>query len=200
MPAKDYDQRYMRSMFSRRPYGLRLLASGFLGVLLLLMLSVGAGAARLPATAGAPCPLTAAELSTIVGKTLQRVNLTDPDGDPTARCAFSAVGKSSATPLVSPQVFMTLDPGSAADLRDLYLYYRQSRSKLAGRPRVSLRSDLGPGAFTLTPELGSVTTAYFLVGKSDIGVLSVDLADAGAGKRAQATADKIFTLVLDRLT
>ena len=72
-------------------------------------------------------------------------------------------------------------------------------SKLATRPRVSLRPDLGPGAFALTATTAPVSTAFFLVGKRGIGSLVVDLADAGAGKRDQATVDKIFDLVYSRL-
>ena len=199
MPVKDYNQKSMRAMPSWRRHVLRLLASGCLGALLLMAFSGGAGATRLQGTGGVPCPLTAVELSTILGKTLQRVNLSNPDGDPAAKCAFSSVGKSSSNRFVSPQVFLTVDPGAAAELRDLYLYYLQSRSRLAGRPRVSLRSDLGAGAFTLTSATGLVATAYFPVGKNSIGTLSVDLTDAAAGKRDQATADRIFALVHNRL-
>ena len=113
--------------------------------------------------------------------------------------SFSAISKSASNRLVSPQVFLTLEPGGAADLRNLYLYYLQMRSKLATRPRVALRPDLGPGAFTLTAATAPVSTAFFLVGKRGIGTLLVDLADAGAGKRDQATADRIFALAYDRL-
>lgn len=189
----------MRPTLSRRRSGLRLLASGFLGVLLLAGLSSGASAGRLQAGGGVPCPLAAGELSTMLGKTVQRANLSDPKGDPASKCAFSAIGKSLSNRLVSPQVFLTVDPGDSADLRDLYAYYVQSRTKLVGRPRVTSRPDLGSGAFTLTAAAGPVATAYFLVGKGSIGTLSVDLDDAGAGKRDLETADKVFALVRGRL-
>jgi len=189
----------MRSMPSRRQYGFRLLASGFLGALLVSAFAVGAGAGGLQGASAVVCPLTAGELSAIVGKSVQRVDLGDPDGDPTAKCAFSAVSKSSSNRLVGPQVFLTVEPGDAGDLRDLHLYYVGSRTKLVGRPRVSLRPDLGPGAFALASATAPVGTAYFLVGKRGIGTLSVDLSDAGAGKRDQETVDRLFTLVRNRL-
>ena len=190
----------MYSMPSRRRYGLRLLASGFLGALLVSALAVGAGAGGLQGAGTVLCPLNAGELSTIVGKSVQRVDLGDPNGDPTAKCAFSAVSKSSSSRLVSPQVFLTTEPGDAADLRDLRLYYVGSRTKLVGHPRVSLRPDLGPGAFTLASTTEPVATAYFLVGKKSMGTLSVDLSDAGAGKRDQETVDRLFALVHNRLS
>ena len=188
----------MSSMLPRRQHGPRLLASGFLGALLLASFSAGASAGVLQAAGGVPCPLTAAELSTIVGKTVQRVNLTSPTGDPSAQCAFSAVGRSTSNRYPSPQVFLTVDPGGAAELRDLYVYYVGWRTKLAGRPRVASRPDLGAGAFTLTATTAPVATAYFPVGKS-IGTLSVDLVDAGAAKRDQETVDRILALVRNRL-
>ncbi len=187
----------MRSMLPRRQHGPRLLASGFLGALLLTCFSAGAGAGVLQGAGGVPCPLTAAELSTILGKTVQRVNLTSPNGDPAAQCAFSAVAKSSNRN-VSPQVFLTVDPGGAAELRDLYVYYLGSRAKLAGRPKVASRPDLGAGAFTLTATTAPVATAYFPVGKSVV-TLSVDLVDAGAWKRDLETVDRILALVHNRL-
>ena len=187
-------------MPSRRQHGLGLLASGFLGALLVAAFAVGASAGGLQGAGGVLCPLTAGELSTIVGKPVQRVDLADPDGDPAAKCAFSAVSKTSSGRLVSPQVFLTVDPGDAGDLRDLRLYYVGSRTKLVGRPRVSLRPDLGPGAFALTSPTAPVATAYFLVGKKGIGTFSVDLSDAGAGKRDQETVDRLFALVHNRLS
>jgi hypothetical protein len=189
----------MRSMLPRRQHGPRLLASGFLGALLLASFSAGASAGVLQGAGGVPCPLTAAELSTIVGKTVQRVNLTSPNGDPAAQCAFSAVGRSSSNRNPSPQVFLTVDPGGVAELRDLYAYYLGSRTKLAGRPRVASRPDLGAGAFTLTTSTAPVATAYFPVGKGSIGTLSVDLVDAGVAKRDQETVDRILALVRNRL-
>jgi hypothetical protein len=38
-----------------------------------------------------------------------------------------------------------------------------------------------------------------LVGKKGIGTFSVDLSDAGAGKRDQETVDRLFELVQNRL-
>jgi len=190
----------MRPTIVRRQSSLRLLTSGFLAALLLLALTGGAIAGLSQTKAGrTACPLTALELSTIVGKTLQRVNLSDTDGNPAAQCSFSVVARTPSGRFVSPQVFLTVSPGSAADLRDLYLYYLKSRSKLATRPRVSSRPDLGQGAFTLTAAATPVTTAFFPVEKNGIGTLLVDLVDAGAGKRQQATTEKIFALVQSRL-
>ena len=95
-------------------------------------------------------------------------------------------------------MFLTVDPGGAAELRDLYVYYLGSRAKLAGRPKVASRPDLGAGAFTLTATTAPVATAYFPVGKSVV-TLSVDLVDAGAWKRDQETVDRILALVRNRL-
>ena len=78
-------------------------------------------------------------------------------------------------------MFLTVDPGGAADLRDLYVYYVGSRTKLAGRPRVASRPDLGPGAFTLTLDHRAGRDGV-LPGREERSVtLSVDLVDAGAG-------------------
>lgn len=192
----------MRSMLAVRLPGLRLLASGLLGALLLTALSADAIAGGLQRAGATPCPLTAAELSAILGKTVQRVNLTGPNADPAAKCAFSALGKSSSNRYVSPQVYLTVEPGGAADLRELYVYYLGARTKLVGRPQVSSRPDLGPGAFTLTATTATtapVATAYFPIGKNGIGALSVDLVDAGAAKRDQETVDRILALVRSRL-
>ena len=202
MPAQEYYSVPMRPTIARqqKQSSHRLLASGVVAALLLSALAGGAIAGLSQTTAGRTlCPLTAPELSAIVGKTVQRVNLSDADGNPAAQCSFSAVARTASGRFVSPQVFLTVGPGGAADLRDLYLYYLKSRSKLATRPRVSSRSDLGQGAFTLTAATAPVTTAFFPVGKNSIGTLLVDLVDAGAGKREQATAEKVFALVQSRL-
>ena len=164
----------------------------------MLAAAASAGGSQL-AVASAVCPVTATELNAMVGKTMQRVNLSDDDGDPASQCAFSALARTSPRHLVSPQVFLTVDPGGAGDLRDLYQYYMQSRGKLATRPRVATRPDLGAGAFTLAATTTPVTTAFFLLPKGAIGTLTVDLDDAAAGRRDQATADKIFALVRSRL-
>ena len=172
----------------------RLLAQACLAALLLVALPA---AARAQAPAAVPCPLEAAELSSILGKTVQRVNLSDPGGDPLAQCAFSATGKSGKT-LVSPQVFLTVDPGGAADLHGLYVYYLKSRGELATHPQVESRPDLGPGAFTLTSSTSRVSTVCFLIGRAGIGTLLVDLTDAAAGRHELSAVDKVFALVRAR--
>jgi hypothetical protein len=175
--------------------GSRLLGLAFLAVLVLVALPTAARSQ----TAGVPCPLGAGELSAMLGKTVQRVNLSGADADPTAQCSFSATGKSAARPFVSPQVFLTVAPGGVGDLHDLYAYYVKSGKKLATRPQAESRPDLGPGGFTLTASTSPVSTAYFLVGKGAIGTLLVDLTDAAAAKRALSTADRLFALVYNRL-
>lgn len=178
--------------------GWRLSGVGVLAALVLLALPLPAHAQA--STSGVPCPLTAGELSSIVGRQVERVNLGEPSGDPTSQCSFSAAGRSSTRPFVSPQVFLTVDPGGVGDLRDLYAYYQKARAKLATRPQIDARPDLGPGAFTLTASTMPVTTAFFLIGKgSGVGTLVVDLTDAAATKRAPATANKVFALVRGRL-
>ena len=96
-------------------------------------------------------------------------------------------------------MFLTVEPGDAADLRDLYVYYVESTSKLATRPRVESRPDLGPGAFTLTSPDAPVATAYFPVGKNGIATLSSISSTPAAGKRDEETVDKLFALVRSRL-
>jgi hypothetical protein len=177
-----------------RQAGSRALALAVLAALALVALP----AAAWSQTAAAPCPLGAGELSTMLGRTVQRVNLGDAVADPLAQCSFSATAKSSRT-FVSPQVFLTVAPGGVGDLRDLYSYYLRSGKKLAMRPQVESRADLGPGGFTLTPSNAPVSTAYFLVGKGSIGTLLVDLTDAAAAKRDLSTADRVFALVYNRL-
>lgn len=177
-----------------------LVAAVVSAVLVFSALATAANAGDLrSATGGVTCPLTAAELSTIAGKTLQRVNLGDADGDPAAQCSFSAVSRLASSHFVSPQVFLTVSPGGASDLRDLYLYYRRNHARLGNGLQVTSRPDLGQGAFTLTASATPVATAYFLLGKGGVGTLLVDLTDAGAGRRGQATTDKVFALVVDRL-
>jgi len=178
-----------------RRAGSRGITLAFLAALVLVALPTAAHSQR----AGAPCPLGAGELSTMLGKTVQRVNLSGADADPLVQCSFSATGKASARPFVSPQVFLTVAPGAVADLRDLYAYYLKSGKKLATHPQTDVRPDLGPGGFTLTASSSPVATAYFLVGKASIGTLLVDLTDAAASKREPSTADKVFALVYDRL-
>jgi hypothetical protein len=173
----------------------RLVAIAVLAALALLVVPA-AGRAQ---TAAVPCPLGAGELTTVLGKQVQRVNLGDADGDPSVQCSFSATGKIANHPFVSPQVFLTVEPGAVGDLRDLYAYYLKSARKLATRPQVELRPDLGPGAFTLTASNAPVSTAYFLTARGGIGTLVVDLTEAAAAKRDLSTADKIFALVRGRL-
>jgi hypothetical protein len=187
----------MRRSHLQRSSCIRLLASG-VGLLAAAILAAGASAGSFQLAVGVTCPVTVAELNALVGKSMQRVNLSDDDGDPASQCAFSAV-RSTPRHLVSPQVFLSVDPGGAGDLRDLYQYYVQSRGKLATRPRVTMRPDLGAGAFTLAATTTPVTTAFFLLAKGAIGTLTVDLDDAAVGRRDQATADKIFALVRSRL-
>jgi hypothetical protein len=144
------------------------------------------------------CPLTTADVSAIVGRNVQRVNLSDEGGDPTAQCAFSAISRTTGAKR-PPQVFLTVDPGGAADLHDLYDYYVGARSKLATKPRVALRPDLGAGGFTLTATTVPVTTAFLLLGKAGIGTLTVDLGGAPLALRDPDTADEVFALVHQRL-
>ena len=164
------------------------------------MLAASASAGGTQTGAVVACPLTASEVSAIVGRTVQRVNLSDDTGDPTMQCAFSASSRYGTKRLVAPQIFLTVDPGGAADLHDLYTYYVGARSKLATRPRVATRPDLGAGAFTLTATTAPVTSAFFLLGKAGVGTLTVDL---GGGTplalRDPETADKVFALVHGRL-
>jgi hypothetical protein len=183
----------------RSAFGLML--SGALTALVAAVLAASAsgGTAQTDA-ATVVCPITAAEVSAIVGRTVQRVNLSEDDGDPMAQCAFSAVSRSSGTKrLVGPQVFLTVEPGGATDLHDLYTYYVGVRAKLATRPRVATRSDLGTGAFTLTATTVPVTSAFFLLGKAGVGALTVDLTGAPLALRNPDTADKVFTTVHGRL-
>jgi hypothetical protein len=175
---------------SSRPPALALFA--------VLVLAALPAAAR-SQTAVTPCPLGGGELSAMLGKTVQRVNLSGAGADPMVQCSFSATGKSPARPFVSPQVFLTVAPGGVGDLRDLYGYYLRSGKKLATHPQVEPRADLGPGGFTLTASTSPVSTAYFLVGKGSIGTLLVDLTDAAAARRELSTADKVFALVYNRL-
>ena len=168
------------------------------GVCLALVASLLTASASAGSATTVACPLTASEVSAIVGRTVQRVNLSDDGGDPTAQCAFSAIGRSTGLKR-PPQVFLTVDAGGPAELRDLYTYYVGARSRLATRPRVALRSDLGAGAFTLTATTVPVTSAFFLLGKAGVGTLTVDLNCAPLALREPDTADKVFTLVHGRL-
>ncbi len=192
----------VRNAARRRRGILGLLASGFLAALVLSALAGPAGAVR-PKTlgdGGVVCPVTAGELSALTGKQLQRANLGSPDGDASTQCAFSAVSKGTGSGLVSPQVFLTFEPGGAADLRALYRYYLDVRGKLATRPSVSLRPEFGNGAFALTTPNAPVSSVFFLVDSTEIATLVVDLANAAPRKRDQVTAEKIFTLVVERLS
>ena len=163
------------------------------------MLTASASAGGAQTEALIPCPLTASEVSAIVGRTVQRVNLSDDSGDPTLQCAFSASSRYGTKRLVAPQIFLTVDAGGATDLHDLYTYYVGARSKLATRPRVATRPDLGAGAFTLTATTVPVTSAFFLLGKTGVGTLTVDLGGTPLALRDPDTADKVFALVHGRL-
>jgi hypothetical protein len=155
----------------------RQLLLGTAGVALMLALgavaqSNAAGGTVAGQTATVFCPFSATELSAIVGRKLQRVALAG--GRVAGQCAFSAVEGSKA---VTPQIYLTLDPGNAADLHASYAYYVGARTQLAGRPQVKARPDLGPGTFTLTVADAHVTNAFFLSG-DNIATLSLDLSDA----------------------
>jgi hypothetical protein len=177
----------------RHTFGL-LLGSSLVALAASGLLAVSAGAEGASAVA---CPLTAADVSGIVGRNVQRVNLGDDDGDPSEQCAFSSISRSTGMKR-SPQVFLTVDPGGVADLRDLYTYYVSARSRLATKPRVALRPDLGPGGFTLTATTAPVTTAFLVLGKAGIGTLTVDLGGAPLALRDPDTADELFALVHSR--
>ncbi len=142
-------------------------------------------------TGAAVCPFSAAELSTIVGRKLQRAAL--GGGSIASQCAFSAIEGGKA---VAPQLYLTFDPGNAADLRDSYRYYVGARAQLATHPQAKARPDLGPAAFTLTVADAHVTNAFFLSG-DDIAPLSLDLSDAPRTERLVLA--QILDLAVDRL-
>ena len=147
------------------------------GVVLALALGAVAQSSATAATvAGSTgtvfCPFSATDLSGIVGHKLQRVGLGGARA--TDQCAFSALDVGKAVP---PQIFLTLDPGDAADLKDSFRYYVGARTQLATQPQVKARPDLGPGAFTLTVPDAHVTNAFFLSG-DNIATLSIDLTDS----------------------
>ena len=136
------------------------------------------GPARFAGPAGTVlCPFSATELSAIVDRKLQRVAL--GGGRVAGQCAFSAVEAGKA---VAPQIYLTLEPGNAAELQDSYRYYVAARTQLATRPQVKARPDLAPGAFTLTVPDAHVTNAFFLSG-DNIATLSLDLSDAPRPER-----------------
>ena len=83
---------------------------------------------------------------------------------------------------MAPQIYLTLDPGNAADLKDSFRYYVGARTQLATHPQVKARPDLGPGAFTLTVPDAHVTNAFFLSG-DNIATLSLDLTDSPRPER-----------------
>jgi hypothetical protein len=168
------------------------------GTLAALVAGLWVASAGAESAATVVCPLTASEVSATVGRTVQRVNLSDDDGDVTDQCAFSAISRSTGLKR-SPQVFLNVDPGGIGDLRDLYAYYVGARSRLATHPRVTMRPDLGNGAFTLSATTAPVTSAFFLVGKAGVGTLTVDLGGAPLALRDSGTADEIFMLVHGRL-
>jgi hypothetical protein len=138
------------------------------------------------------CPFTATELSTIVGRKVQRVAL--GSGRVYGQCAFSAVDEGKP---VSPQLYLTREPGNAADLHDSYAYYVASRAQLAGRPQVKSLPELGPGAFTLTVPDTHVTNAFFL-GDDTIATLSIDLSSSPRPERLVVA--QILALAAKRIT
>ncbi len=177
---------------------LQLVGAGFsvffaLVAVALPLVASGAGTITPPA-AGQPafCPFSASELSTIVGRKLQRVAL--GAGRPASQCAFSAVENGSA---VAPQIYLTLGPGNAIDLRDSYRYYVNARAQLATKPLVKARPDLGPGAFTLTVPSADVTNAFLLSGDT-IATLSIDLSDAA--HQDKQTLAQILALAVKRIS
>ncbi len=143
------------------------------GVALALALGAVAQSNARAGTAGSQavtafCPFTAAELSTIAGRKLQRVAL--GGGRIAGQCAFSAVDDGTSVP---PQIYLALDPGNAADLRESYNYYVGVRSQLATHPQVKPRPpELGPGAFTLTVADAHVTNAFYISG-DNVATLSI---------------------------
>ena len=168
-------------------------ASLFLAMVAVALPMAANGAANVVGGATAQtafCPFSAPELSTIVGHKLQRVAL--GGGRPTGQCAFSAVENGSA---VVPQIYLTLDPGNATDLRNSYRYYVNARAQLATKPVVKLRPDLGPGAFTLTVADADVTNAFFLSG-DHIASLSLDL--SGAAHKDKQTVMQLLALAAKR--
>jgi hypothetical protein len=147
------------------------------GVVLALALgAVAQSSAKAGTVAGATgavfCPFSATDLSGIVGHKLQRVGLGGARA--TDQCAFSALDVGKAVP---PQIYLTLDTGNAADLKDSFRYYVAARTQLATQPQVKARPDLGLAAFTLTVPDAHVTNAFFLSG-DNIATLSIDLTDS----------------------
>ena len=118
-----------------------------------------------------------------------------PRGRPCCgQCAFSAIEAGKA---VAPQIYLTLDPGNAADLHESYRYYLGARTQLAARPQVKARPDLAPGAFTLTVADAHVTNAFFL-SDDNIATLSLDLSDALRPEKLVVT--QILALAANRMT
>ncbi len=168
---------------------------------LALPLAAGArdvGSPQIVAHSGILCPFNATELSAVVGRKLQRVDLSGGN-NPGGQCSFAAVSSSASAKITGPEVFLTLAAGGATDLRDLRLYYAKVRTKLQPPMLLATRPDIGPGAFTLNVSNAPVSTTNFLVGKGSIATLVVDLGGAPAGKRDEATAERILLLVRDRL-
>ena len=160
----------------------RHLLLGTAGVVLAVALGAVAQSSATAGTVAAPpgavfCPFSATELSGIVGHKLQRVGL--GGGRAAGQCAFSAIEGGKA---VAPQIYLTLEPGNVADLKDSFRYYLGARTQLATHPQVKARPDLGPGAFTLTVPDAHVTNAFFLSG-DNIATLSLDLSDAPRPER-----------------
>ena len=140
------------------------------------------------------CPFSATELSAIVGRKVQRVAL--GGGRVYGQCAFSAVEGGKP---VAPQIYLTRDPGNAADLHNSYVYYVAARSQLAGRPQVKSRPELGPGAFTLSVPDAHVTNAFFLSGDT-IATLSIDLSNSNSTRPERLVVAQILALAAKRIT
>ena len=172
---------------------------GTAGVALALALGAIAGTNARAGTVAGPagtvfCPFSATELSVIVGRKLQRSAL--GGGRVAGQCAFSAVEAGKA---VAPQIYLTRDPGNAADLRNSYVYYVAARSQLAGRPQVKSRPELGPGAFTLSVPDAHVTNAFFLSG-DNIATLSIDLSNSSSTRPERLVVAQILALAAKRIT
>ena len=112
----------------------RHLLLGTAGVVLALALGATAQSVATAGTVTGPtgaafCPFSATELTGIVGRKLQRVGL--GGSRPAGQCAFSALEGGRA---VAPQIYLTLEPGNVADLKDSFRYYLGARTQLATHP------------------------------------------------------------------
>ena len=86
-------------------------------------------------SAGAVCPFSAAELSTIVGQQAA-TGRSRRRQDRRASAPSPAIEEGKA---VAPQIYLTLDPGDAADLRDSSGTTSRARAQLATHPQAKAR-------------------------------------------------------------